>query len=91
MDEELIITRYNPPTRYDYAKQGTICKVINDKITYYIQASKDETTEWEPVDAVLAEVLSYLFDNEEFIEELMKIYHDPEHPKKRLCEIIQSL
>jgi len=90
MDEELILTRYCPPTRYDYAKHGTVCKVINDKVTYYIQVSKNDTIEWEPVSTVVAEVLSDLFDNEEFIEELMKIYNDPEYPKTELCKIIQT-
>ena len=91
MDEETLITRYNPPTRFDYAKQGTICKVLNDKVTYYIQAAKDDTIEWKPIGTIFAETFSDLFDNEEFIEELMKIYNDPEYPKNHFSDLLKSL
>ena len=79
------------PTRFDYAPCGQICRVINETNSFFVQvADSEEETRWEPVATVLAEVLSNLFDDEEFIDELMHLYLDKERPVYKLCKIIET-
>lgn len=43
-----ILVRYTPPSRYDKAEYGKICKLVDDdKSIFYIQTSSDlEHPEW---------------------------------------------
>ena len=84
-----IIERHTNPTRFDIAPVGSLCRVMNDPNTYYIQVSdSDDQIQWEPISAVLSEILAGMFGDEEFIEEVVKLYFDKERPLKNLCDII---
>lgn len=84
-----IIERHTTPTRFDIAPTGSLCRVMNEPNTYYIQVSdSDDQTQWEPISTVLSEILAGMFDDEKFIEEVMKLYFDKERPLKTLCDII---
>lgn len=62
--------RYTPPTRYDKAPYGSLCKVMkdNDESTLYIQINEEEDqAEWMQISDFLEKVFSNHILNNGFI------------------------
>jgi hypothetical protein len=79
MEERTQLIRYSPPTRYDIAPFGTICKVIDDGNTpkYFIQFNKEpDTARWESMSYLLENVFNDYITNTEFIDACLKAYND---------------
>lgn len=75
-----ITERFSPPTRFDFAEHGSICKIVTDHGTdLYIQTSQDEEKpHWKPMGQFLEKALAGLLVKKEFIDECLKLYHDQE-------------
>jgi len=85
--------RHCPPQKYDIEPFGTIYKVNNDALSYdyYIQLSQeDNDIDWKPISYLLTELFSNLYENVEFIEELLFLYHDEARPIKELTRMLES-
>jgi len=68
--------RYTPPTKYDVAPKGTVCKVIcdNDLYTLYIQVSSEEVPNWLKMSDFFNVALHSLCGTPGLLEALMNLY-----------------
>lgn len=85
--------RHCPPQKYDIEPYGTVYKVTNEALSfdYYIQLSQEENAiDWKPLSCLLTELFSNLYDNVEFIEELLFLYHEEARPPKLLIRMLES-
>lgn len=72
-----IVERHARPTNYHFEPQGTIYKVLNQPIEYYIQVSNDiDKAQWVPISYLLEELFIDLYSNTGFLQELLMVYVD---------------
>jgi hypothetical protein len=86
-----MLERYVAPSKYVEAPYGTLCKVIDSKELFYVQVSQNtDEYQWETVESVLAHTFKHMFDNEEFVKELLKLYNDKDLSKDKLLRILKN-
>lgn len=88
----MIKSRLCPPTKLDIEDFGTIYKVTTPKETveYYIQLGTDTEISWHSVGFLLSEIFKQLYEEKEFIDELLMLYQDCDRSVLKLCEIITT-
>ena len=82
------LKRYRPPTKYDIAYYGALCKVmIDDDDIYelYIQISEEEEPHWERLGDLLEKIHEEEYQSEKSRISLIETYKkkfDKNTPKK---------
>lgn len=85
--------RHCPPQKYDIEPYGTVYKVNNEALSfdYYIQlGQEEEDINWKPLSYLLTELFSNLYENKEFIEELLFLYHEEARPTVFLIRMLEA-
>jgi len=85
--------RHCAPTKFDIEPFGTIYKVTNEALNfdYYIQLSREgNTIDWRPMAFLLTELFGDLYENIEFIEELLFLYQDDNKSIKTFTRMLES-
>lgn len=71
----------------------TVVKVFNDNGVddHYIQLGSDDEMIWRPIEEVFNQIFNGLYNNEEFIEQLLNKFHDMDTPNFYLASAIERL
>lgn len=71
-----VINKFVVPTRYHFAKKGTVARVITDyEKSYYIQLGDDEIKpNWIPMALVLEKAFETQFATSKFIDAIINLY-----------------
>ena len=70
-----IISKYNPPTKFEQLPFGTLWLVEGDEPQYYIQISRDvEKPQWEKMGKFFEIIFKDYITNEIFLEECLKLF-----------------
>jgi hypothetical protein len=92
-----MITKYTRLTKYDKAEKGSICEVIltDNQIAgeLYIQINDNDVDPcWVPIGQFLQKVFRKCLDNEEFIAECMRLYHNKKsNPYAKIIGIMNEV
>ena len=88
-----MIERHCPPTKFDVMPYKTVVKVFNESglDDYYIQLGTDDEMIWRTIESVFNQIFNTLYSNEEFIEQLLNKFHDPNTPNLYLASVIENL
>jgi len=96
-----IIKRTCDPTKYDIYPQYTIMVVgaPEDQYgavpanKYFIQISDNDSMMWKPMSSLWDDLayLDNIYDNIEFVQELLAVCLDRKRPYKHLAELLQKI
>jgi len=70
-ENEKIIIRYSPPTRYDNHTLGSVCKVLSDNNSYTYYIKIDETqdhSQWVTSGQLLEKIFDKYMEQPKFID-----------------------
>jgi hypothetical protein len=87
-----VIERHCPPTKFDIKPYGTLLKVFcdNGEIEYYIQIGDEDITNWKPVMHLLDSRFKDLYEDQEFMVELLRQFQDCERSIMFFTDILKS-
>jgi len=86
-----MIERHCPPTKFDIKPYATILKVYCDSgaIEYYIQLGEEDVIDWQPISYLFDRIFKSLYEDEEFMKELLAQFQDCERSIIGLAKLIQ--
>lgn len=93
MKEQIEIKeRHCPPTKFDIEPFGTVYKVNNEALSYdyFIQLGTESEITWKPINYLLTELFSDLYENKNFIGELLYLYQDREKSIKTFLAVLEA-
>jgi hypothetical protein len=84
------LERYSKPTKFDLASYGTLWKDISeDKSSWYVQMSNEETPRWEPLGYVLETAFNTHILDQKFLDECLRLYkHHAEPPINTIINLL---
>jgi len=89
MSDDNKVIKFNAPTKFDTAAEGTIWKQMKDdnRFVLHIQVSNDATTpQWESLGHFLEVALQEMFADKEFMQESLRLFRHHEITAKRIIK-----
>ena len=85
-----MIERQKAPNRLDIQPYGTIVKVFSETedIKYFIQLGTEDTIMWRPISHMFDIMFKHLYEDPEFINELLNQFEDCDRPIKQFTDMI---